>query len=316
VVCVAGPSGPALARSLLRAASARDITVKTTPQQPLFSDRIAGDELVSLRTIIAVLRERCPWDREQRAGDIVSYTIEEVYELADAIASGDLSEQHGELGDLLMQVYFLAHLLDEQGAGDVGSVAHDIEVKLVRRHAHIFGDAVADTPAEVRGQWERIKRDEEGRQGIFHEVPPTLPALLLARKVQQRAGAVGFDWDTPLEAFPKIAEEHGELEALLTRPPSGAGNSADELSRRVRHECGDLLFAVVNVARKAGVDPELALREAADRFRRRVEAAEALAARDGTQWTSLDLWGQEEYYRRAKSGEGGLYSDHDAEGTS
>ena len=123
------------------------------------------------KQIVAILRTQCPWDREQTAGDIIKYTLEEVYELADAVAQDDLAGEHGELGDLLLQVYLLALMLDERGAGDLGSVAAAIEDKLIRRHAHIFGDAVADTPDEVHGQWERIKREQEGREGIFHEVP-------------------------------------------------------------------------------------------------------------------------------------------------
>jgi MazG family protein len=319
IVCLAGSEGPALARVLRREAAARAVAVATTPADALFDDALLGQELVSLKRIVDVLRVECPWDREQTAGDIVSYTIEEVYELADAIATDDLRAEHGELGDLLLQVVLLALMLDERGAGDLGSIAHDIEIKLIRRHAHIFGDAVAETPGEVRGQWERIKRDQEGREGVFHDVPDTFPALLYARKVQQRAGSVGFDWDTVREAFPKIAEEQAELAEALGL--SGSGAAADGLvatgagKARIRHESGDLLFAVVNVARKAGVDPELALRAAAQRFVDRVETAVGLAARDEIDWSQLALEAQDEYYRRAKSAEGGRADHSQQEGT-
>lgn len=321
VVAVAGPGGPSLARALAAVAAENGTLIEHVPPQPAFDDCLTGQELVSLQEVTRVLRRECPWDRVQTAADIVSYSLEEVYELADAIAAGDLGEEHGELGDVLFQVYFLSLLLHEQGAGDLGTVAAAIERKLVRRHAHIFGDVVAETPAAVRGQWERVKREQEGREGIFHDVPGTLPALLYARKLQRRAAEVGFDWATAHEAFPKIAEEHGELaEALAAhRPRAGfddpdsqagapavsesAGASGRELRHdpAVKHEFGDLLFAVVNVARKAGVDPELALREAAQRFERRVRGAERLAAAEEREWTELALEEQEAYYQRAKS---------------
>jgi uncharacterized protein YabN with tetrapyrrole methylase and pyrophosphatase domain len=316
VVCVAGEGGPALVRAVLERARRASVAVATVPAEPQFSDRLAGDELVSLKRIVAVLRTQCPWDREQTAGDIIKYTVEEVYELADAVAADDLAAEHGELGDLLLQVYLLALMLDERAAGDLGSVAAAIEGKLIRRHAHIFGDAVADTPDEVRGQWERIKREQEGREGIFHDVPASLPALLLARKLQERAAAVGFDWQSAAEAFPKIAEEQAELAEVLlgvagTAATDGASAgsaptpaAADRHDPRLRHEFGDLLFAVVNVARLARVDPELALRAAAQRFERRVSGAAALAAAEGHAWPELGLTEQEAYYQRAKSEQG------------
>ena len=309
LVALAGPGGPQLARELRRRAAAglALIDLRTVPAGQAFEDALLGQELVSLKRIVDVLRVECPWDREQTPQDIVGYTVEEVHELADAIAAGDLHAEHGELGDLLLQVVLLALMLDEQGAGDLASVARDIEVKLIRRHPHIFADAVADTPAEVKSRWERIKVEQEGRQGIFHDVPAGFPALLYAKKLQQRAASVGFDWDSAAEAFPKIAEEHAELAELFAEAAAGARTSRPpdphRADPRVAHEVGDLLFATVNVARLLHVDPELALRAAGNRFERRVTAAAELAAAEGADWSALDLDAQEAYYQRAKAGE-------------
>ena len=311
VVALAGPGGPQLARALRRVASgaadpaAPTVALLTVPAGTAFDDALLGQELVSLKRIVDVLRVECPWDREQTPQDIVGYTVEEVHELADAIAAGDLAAEHGELGDLLLQVVLLALMLSEQDAGDLASVASDIEVKLIRRHPHIFADAVADTPAQVKSRWERIKVEQEGREGIFHDVPAGFPALLYAKKLQQRAASVGFDWDSAAEAFPKIAEEHAELAELFTEAAGAATGDPHRADPRVAHEVGDLLFATVNVARLLHVDPELALRAAGNRFERRVTSAEALAGADGRDWASLDLSAQEEYYQRAKSGETG-----------
>jgi len=310
VVALAGPRGPQLARALRRrvAAAAADpaeptVALVTIPAGPAFDDGLLGQELVSLKRIVDVLRVECPWDREQTPQDIVGYTVEEVHELADAIAAGDLAAEHGELGDLLLQVVLLALMLSEQDAGDLASVARDIEIKLIRRHPHIFADAVADTPAQVKSRWERIKVEQEGREGIFHDVPAGFPALLYAKKLQQRAASVGFDWDSAAEAFPKIAEEHAELAELFAEAAGTAAGDPHRVDPRVAHEVGDLLFATVNVARLLHVDPELALRAAGRRFERRVTSAAALAGADGRDWASLGLPAQEEYYQRAKAAE-------------
>ena len=328
-VAAAGPQGPELVRRVralaaegiadagtppagaARSAAPADLEVLTVPEGDLFDDALVGQELVSLKRIVDVLRVQCPWDREQTPKDIVSYTVEEVYELADAIAGEHLDHVHGELGDLLLQVVLLALMLSERGAGDLAAVAAAIEVKLIRRHPHIFADGTAGTPGEVRSRWERIKVEQEGREGIFHDVPASFPAILLARKLQQRASSVGFDWSSAAEGFPKIAEEHAELaelfaEAAAGAPPTPGAPSVRDPDRhdpRVAHEVGDLLFATVNVARLLHVDPELALRGASRRFVRRVTGAAELAAAEGRDWSTLDLPLQEQYYQRAKAGE-------------
>ena len=251
-------------------------------------------ELARLYDLTAHLRAECPWDRKQTQESIIQYTIEETYELADAIrdraARGDAAVR-GELGDLLFQVYFIACVAEEEGLYDLGDVARGIHDKLVRRHPHIFGDATADTPEEVRQTWDAIKRDAEGRVGIFHDVPESFPALLLAQKLQQRAAAVGFDWEHAADVMAKIKEETAEVEQEL-----GEGVDNDRLA----DEVGDLLFAVVNLARKLRVDPELALRGSSVRFRERVEGAALAAGEDGVAFEDLELDEQEAYYQRAK----------------
>jgi len=205
------------------------------------------------------------------------------------------------LGDVLFQVVFLSLLLEERGAGDLASVADGCTEKLIRRHPHVFGDAAVESSGEVLANWDAIKSGETGREtGLFGEVPETLPSLLEARKHQRRAASSGFDWADHAGALEKLAEEVGELER---EAPAGAsaGPTASEPGRSaIEHELGDVLFATVNVARKLKVDPELALRGATMRFRRRVESATALAAQDGREWTELPLAEQDAYYESAK----------------
>ena len=254
------------------------------------------DELGRLYDLTARLRRECPWDRKQTQESIIAYTLEETYELADTIrrreTHGDAAVC-GELGDLLFQVYFLACVAEEQGLYDLGDVASGIRTKLIRRHPHIFGEVTADTPEEVRENWDAIKREAEGREGIFHEIPEAFPSILLAQKLQQRAAAVGFDWEHAPEVLAKVREETAEVEQELA---GGGGAHAEKLAG----ELGDLLFSVVNLARKLKVDPELALRGSALRFRERVEAAARSAGDDGLVFEDIGLDEQESYYQQAK----------------
>jgi XTP/dITP diphosphohydrolase/tetrapyrrole methylase family protein/MazG family protein/ATP diphosphatase len=245
-----------------------------------------AEALVELQELTERLRRECPWDREQTAKTIVPHTVEEAYEVADAAFADDDAKLLDELGDLLFQVYFLSLLLQERNAGDLEQVAQLVHEKLVRRHPHVFGEVEASTAERVRSNWERIKVDQEGREGIFHDVAETLPALLYARKVQQRAKHAGFEYPNLEMAYADLTSELRELEADW---------SANEL--------GDVLFAAVNVARKLDVDPELELRAAARRFRARVENAEELAAADGKDWTTLPLDEQDAYFDKAKERE-------------
>jgi nucleoside triphosphate diphosphatase len=242
--------------------------------------------LLDLQRLTERLRRECPWDREQTARTIVPHTVEEAYEVADAALADDDEKLLDELGDLLFQVYFLAHLLEEEGHGDLAQVARLAHAKLVRRHPHVFGDVEARTAERVRSNWERIKREQEGRAGIFHHVPEALPSLLYARKMQQRAKAVGFEYPDIDGALADLDDEVRELHADLTP-----------------EELGDVLFAAVNLARGLGADPELELRRAAQRFRARVEVAEELARENGEDWTALPLEQQDRYFDLAKEKE-------------
>jgi MazG family protein len=244
--------------------------------------------LVELQELTERLRRECPWDREQTARTIVPHTVEEAYEVADAALAGDDEKLLDEIGDLLFQCYFLALLLDEQGKGDLEQAARLIHAKLVRRHPHVFGDVQAETAGRVRENWEQIKRDQEGREGVFHDVPEALPALLYARKVQRRAAAVGFEYRDTAGALADLDDELRELKDDL-----------DDEQRRA-DELGDVLFAAVNVARRIGADPELELRRATGRFVARVEEAERLAAAEGVEWAKLPLDEQDRYFDLAK----------------
>jgi MazG family protein len=254
---------------------------------------MTDENVEALRRLDALtrrLRRECPWDREQDERSIVPHTVEEAYELAAAAHADDDAKMLDELGDVLFQVHFLSLLLEERGAGTLADVAEHCRQKLIRRHPHVFGEVEAETAGQVLRNWDRIKAGEPGREpGIFGDVPENLPGPLYARKVQRRAATSGFDFDhVPYETV------DGELDEL--RAAEGDREAAF-------HELGDLLFAAVNVARKLKVDPELALRASADRFRARVQGAADLAAGDGTDWQDLAPEAQLAYYARARLAE-------------
>jgi MazG family protein len=258
-----------------------------------------ADALLELQELTERLRRDCPWDQEQTARTIVPHTVEEAYEVADAAIVGDPEKLLDELGDLLFQVYFLSLLLQEQGEGDLEAVARAVHEKLVRRHPHVFGDVEAETAGRVRENWERIKREQEERVGVFHDVPEALPSLLYARKVQRRARAVGFEYPDVAAA---LADLDGELRELKEAIDEAGGEPAPETEPdpHVFEELGDVLFATVNVARRLNVDPELALRTMTRRFVDRVERAEERAAAEGKSFAELALDEQDRYFDLAK----------------
>lgn len=224
----------------------------------------------------------CPWDLQQTFATIAPYTIEEAYEVADAIARDDLAGLKDELGDLLLQVVFHARMAEEAGEFAFPDVVLAITEKLIRRHPHVFGAARGLSPDQVKRLWEEIKAEERAgkpqrEDSVLAGVPLALPALTRAEKIQRRAAGVGFDWPDKDGVFDKIAEEVAELKAA-------------ETPAQTEEEVGDLLFSVVNFARKAGVDPELALRNATAKFERRFRGMERRVAASGraVQDTSLD----------------------------
>jgi ATP diphosphatase len=233
-----------------------------------------------LLAIMAALRTPktgCPWDLAQNFSTIAPYTLEEAYEVADAIARENLDDLEEELGDLLLQVVFHARMAEERRAFDFGDVVHGITEKLIRRHPHVFGNERSHTPQAVEGLWERIKTEEKaarktGDEGALAGVPVTLPALTRALKLQAKASKVGFDWNDPRAVLRKIREEADEIEAELDRGEADTAATAAEV--------GDLLFAAVNLARHLRADPEALLRQTNRKFERRFAAIErALAAR-------------------------------------
>ncbi len=258
-------------------------------------------DIKALLEVMARLRDPetgCPWDREQTLASIIPHTLEEAYEVADAIARGDMGELRDELGDLLFQVVFYARITEEQGDFAFADVVQAICDKLIRRHPHVFAGAdITDAEAQTTA-WEehkaRERRDKHG-EGVLAGVAQALPALSRAAKLTKRAARVGFDWPDLPPVFDKMQEELDELHHEV-------GQGSIDMDR-VEDEMGDVLFVASNLARKAGVDPEVALRRANAKFERRFAAMEALAAAEGVALDRLDLDHWEALWVRVKRGE-------------
>ncbi|MFZ0115858.1 MAG: nucleoside triphosphate pyrophosphohydrolase [Xanthobacteraceae bacterium] len=259
--------------------------------------------LLEIMTALRTPHTGCPWDLEQNFATIAPYTIEEAYEVADAIARGDLADLRDELGDLLLQVVFHARMAQEQGAFAFGDVVQAITEKMLRRHPHVFGDADARRPDAVKGLWERIKAEEKAARaaqkgaaapdGALAGVPTALPAMMRAQKLQTKAGQVGFDWNDPQAVLAKIREETEEVANALARGDQAAAGQ----------EVGDLLFAAVNLARHLDQDAEGLLRSTNRKFERRFGAVESALARQGRSPTQASLQEMDALWDAAKEAE-------------
>ena len=271
------------------------VRVETAPDQvdpalagyrtSLFVDTDPGGLIGAVRTM-TILRQECPWDREQTHQTLVKYLVEETYELMDAV--GRLESEgidwvgyaaiEDELGDVLLSVLFHAAIARENGAFDIDDVAEVMRQKLVRRHPHVFGEVDVDSAADVKRNWDQIKDEERGsgRESQMDGVPSALPAIQRASKIQNRAAKIGFDWSQASEVLPKVREEIDELEAVLADPAEAES------------ELGDVLFSVINLARHLGIDGELALRGAIDRFETRFRQMESTGPLAGLKMDELD----------------------------
>jgi len=260
----------------------------------------AAQEFARLLDIMAQLRNPdggCPWDLEQDFGTIAPYTIEEAYEVADAIERGDMNDLREELGDLLFQVAFHSRMAEEEGAFEAADVAAAINEKMLRRHPHVFESGDNRSSEDQVVAWEVMKAEERAAKAKAKEthsaldgVALSLPALLRAEKLQKRAARTGFDWTEADHIFDKLEEETGEVKEAIA-----SGNAA-----AIQDEIGDLLFVAANLARRLNIDPEVALRQANAKFERRFRAMEALAASQGTDFAALDLDAQEALWQAVK----------------
>lgn len=262
----------------------------------------ALDRLLEIMAALRTPSSGCPWDIEQTSASIAPYAIEEAYELADAIERGDLDDIRDELGDVLLQVAFHARIAEEAGHFSFDDVAEAIAAKMIRRHPHVFGDLQAASTERVQANWERIKaaeraakrlkdgRDSEAHKSVLADVPVTLPGLTRAVKLQTKASRVGFDWGDARLVLAKIREEIGEIEEAL----DGGDKSA------IQGEIGDLLFAVANLARHAGADPETAVRTTNRKFERRFTYIEQQLANRGSSPEGATLGEMDALWNEAK----------------
>lgn len=242
-----------------------------------------------LLTIMDELREQCPWDRKQTMESLRHLTIEETYELGDAILDNDLNEVKKELGDLLLHIVFYAKIGSESGDFDIADVAHGIAEKLIYRHPHIYGDVDVADEEEVKRNWEAIKL-KEGKKSVLEGVPNGLPALVKANRIQEKVAGVGFDWERPEQVFEKLKEELGELQEEIKKADTEA----------ITSEFGDVLFSMVNYARFLGVNPENALERTNKKFIGRFQYLEQKAKTLGKSLSDMTLAEMDVFWEEAK----------------
>lgn len=243
-----------------------------------------------LLTIMDELRAGCPWDRKQTMESLRHLTIEEVYELGDAILDRDRDGMRGEIGDLLLHMVFYAKIASEEGSFDIGDALNAICEKLVARHPHIYGDVKVADEEEVKANWEKLKL-REGKTSVLEGVPRSLPAVVKAQRIQDKARGVGFDWERPEQVWDKVQEELGELKAEVD-------SNTDPV--RLEDEFGDVLFALINYARFIGVNPEDALERTNRKFIQRFQFLESESKKDGKELGKMTLSEMDVYWERAK----------------
>jgi MazG family protein len=265
----------------------------------------AVDDLLAVMAALRTPGTGCPWDLEQTFKSIAPYTIEEAYEVADAIEKGDMDGLEDELGDLLLQVVYHARMAEEAGAFAFVDVACAITAKMIRRHPHVFGTEAERAAGAATGFWERLKAKEKplASGSVLDDVPVALPALTRAVKLQHKAARVGFDWPSLAPVFDKLKEELAELEHAVAAGVADAGGNAAADRTAIEEEFGDLLFVVANVARHLKVDPEGALRSANQKFIRRFGRIEALLAAQGRSPAQSNLAEMDRLWDHAKAEE-------------
>ena len=265
--------------------------VRSTPDTKRAEKLAAFDRLL---TVMDELRENCPWDKKQTLESLRHLTIEETYELSDAILEGDLTEVKKELGDLMLHMVFYSRIASEQKVFDVADVLNSICDKLIERHPHIYGDVVANDAETVKANWEKIKL-KTGNKSVLSGVPKSLPALVKAIRIQDKARGVGFDWERKEQVWEKVEEEMQEFKSEFN-----VENDQPMNKEKAMAEFGDLLFSLVNYARFIDIDPEEALERTNKKFIKRFQYLEEASAKDGKQLGEMTLEEMDVYWNRAK----------------